>query len=403
MESHHERGGQAAEELSRLATERARQEAQRLFNEQDLVRRRRGAPDNAVAQKVYSKPPLRCALCHVVVIGARGIVGRAAIEKLLSIGESVKAVSRTETPGVVAVPRWFAELMSKARFRGISLTWEVADVTNADSLDKVFAGAKAAIFAVTATPNSQASLNRDPNLQTPEAVDNLGLANVARKAGEHAVERLIIISQAGVTRPVLTSLNTALWGSWSRWPEMAKGMHWNLLKHKRLGELAAIRECRETRGETTYTIIRPASMGNSTHERAWAAAPESIETHIGDSMQDGRHSAAKKISRAHVAALAVEAIFTEAAINRVVEVSESVDSGESGKQGSPKSAEGSQAGENNGKAGGEGASSRDGKKQDGGKEVSAWEKLFLKHRPGIGRCARLTRLALKHASCDARG
>lgn len=383
LQRHHQQDGvQAAEELSRQATDRARLEAQRLFNEQDLVRRRRGAPDNIVAQKVYNDPPLRCALCHVVVIGARGTVGRAAIEKLLSLGESVKAVARTEKPGVVAVPRWFAELMSKARFRGISLTWEVADVTKADSLDHVFAGAKAAIFAVTATPKSDASLNREPGAQTPEAVDNLGLANVARKAGEHAVERLIVISQAGVTRPVLTSLNTALWGSWSRWPQMAKAMHWNLLKHKRLGELAAVRECRETRGETTYTIIRPVSMGNTTHEGAWAVAPRSIATHIGDNIQDGRHAAVNTISRAQVAAIAVEAIFTEAAINRVVEVTGSVDGVESAKQrGSPASRQGSGSREKSGKAPGKGEANQDGDAKEG----SVWETLFSKHRPGIGR------------------
>ena len=87
---------------------------------------------------------------------------------------------------------------------------------------------------------------------------------------EHAVERLIVISQAGVTRPVVSSLSKALWGTWG---DVGKAMHWNLLKHKRLGELAAIRECRETRGETTYTIVRATNLGNSTYEGSWGVAP----------------------------------------------------------------------------------------------------------------------------------
>lgn len=390
---------QAAEELSRQATERARLEAQRLFNEQDLHRRRRGARENVVTQKVYSNPPLRCALCHVVVIGARGAVGRAAIEKLLSLGESVKAVARTEKPGVVAVPRWFAELMSKARFRGIALSWEVADVTDANSLDAVFAGAKAAIFAVTSSPSSEASLNRNASAQTPEAVDHLGLANVARKAGEHAVERLIIISQAGVTRPLVTALNSVWRGSWRQWTQMAKTMHWNLLKNKRLGELAAMRECRETRGETSYTIIRPASMGNSTYEGAWGAAPESIKTHIGDNILEGRQGATRSISRAQVAAVAVEAIFSEAAINRVVEVTDNVAARAPGEQPARSArpahdasgARGStqhkaSAAEKAGKASGADKGGKEAKGDESAKDKSGWEKLFLKHRPGIGRC-----------------
>jgi hypothetical protein len=305
----------AAEELSRQALERARNEAQRLFNEQDLQRRRRGKPQGDVAAaKTYPEPPLRCALCPVVVIGARGRTGRAVIEKLLSLGESVVAVARAEVPGVVSVPRWFAELMSKARFRGIGLEWDVADVTEPKSLDRVFAGAKAVVFAVTATPSSAASKARQLKYNSAEAVDNIGLSNVARKAGEHAVERLIIISQAGVTRPVVSSLSKALWGT--TWSDVGKAMHWNLLKHKRLGELAAIRECRETRGETTYTIIRATNFGNSTFEGAWRVEPESISTFVGDNVDVSEAST----SRAQVAALAVEAIFTEAAINRVVEV-----------------------------------------------------------------------------------
>ena len=163
---------------------------------------------------------------------------------------------------------------------------------------------------------------------------------------------------------------------------MAKAMHWNLLKHKRLGELAAVRECRETRGETTYTIIRPVSMGNTTHEGAWAVAPRSITTHIGDNIQDGRHAAVSTISRAQVAALAVEAIFTEAAINRVVEVTGSVDGVESAKQrGSPASRQGSGSREKSGNAPGKGEANQDGDAREG----SVWETLFLKHRPGIGR------------------
>jgi hypothetical protein len=305
----------AAEELSRQALERARIEAQRLFNEQDLQRRRRGKPQGDVtAAKTYPEPPLRCALCHVVVIGARGRTGRAVIEKLLSLGESVVAVARAEVPGVVSVPRWFAELMAKARFRGINLEWDVADVTEPKSLDRVFAGAKAVVFAVTATPSSVASQARQLKYNSAEAVDNIGLSNVARKAGEHAVERLIIISQAGVTRPVVSSLSKALWGT--TWRDVGKAMHWNLLKHKRLGELAAIQECRETRGETTYTIIRATNFGNSTFEGAWRVEPESISTFVGDNVDVSEAST----SRAQVAALAAEAIFTKAAINRVVEV-----------------------------------------------------------------------------------
>jgi len=376
----------AAELLAREATDRARAEAQRLFNEQDMQRRRRGVQQGVVTAKAYPEPPLRCALCHVVVVGARGRTGRAVIEKLLSLGESVVAVARAETPGVVSVPRWFAELMAKARFRGINLQWEVGDVTNADSLDNVFAGAKAVIFAVTATPESVSALKRAPKENTAEAVDNLGLTNVAQKAGEHAVERLIIISQAGVTRPVVSSLNKALSGPWG---QMGKAMQWNILKQKRLGELAAIRECRETRGETTYTIIRPGSLGNSTYEGSWGVSPDSVRTSIGDNLEGN-----VAISRAEVAAIAVEAIFTAAAINRVVEVRKQRQSDTSGtKQNSGAGGVGGKGGSSHSGPTKEPArsESKDSSKkeqssssEEKSSEVSEWGKLFMKHRPGIG-------------------
>ena len=366
---------QAAEQLAREATDRARAEAQRLFNEQDMQRRRRGVQHGVVTVKVYPEPPLRCALCHVVVLGARGRTGRAMIEKLLSLGESVVAVARAEIPGVVSVPRWFAELMAKARFRGINLQWEVGDVTNAKSLDYVFAGAKAVIFAVTASPESVAALKRTPQENTVEAVDNVGLTNVAIKAGEHAVERLIIISQVGVTRPVVSSLNKALSGPWG---QMGKAMQWNVLKHKRLGELAAIRECGETHGETTYTIIRPGNLGNSTYEGSWGVAPDSVRTSVGDNLVGN-----PPVSRAEMAALAVEAIFTAGAINRVVEVTtrktQSVGTGgaggtsQSGTKKDPAKAESKET------------KSKEQTAEETSKEVSEWGKLFIKHSPGIGR------------------
>ncbi len=45
-----------------------------------------------------------------------------------------------------SVPRWFAELMAKARYRGMMLEWEAADVTLPDSLDRAFAGILTGIY-----------------------------------------------------------------------------------------------------------------------------------------------------------------------------------------------------------------------------------------------------------------
>ena len=48
-----------------------------------------------------------------------------------------------------SVPRWFAELMAKARYRGMMLEWEAADVTLPDSLDRAFAGILTGIYIYT--------------------------------------------------------------------------------------------------------------------------------------------------------------------------------------------------------------------------------------------------------------
>jgi hypothetical protein len=111
----------AAQKLAKEQAEAARAEAAKAFNEQDMARRM--GSKTGQAQKKVNQYKQECPHCHTVVVGARGRTARGVIERLLSIGEPVVAMARPKRKGVVDIPKWFADIMSKASYRGIQVKW----------------------------------------------------------------------------------------------------------------------------------------------------------------------------------------------------------------------------------------------------------------------------------------
>jgi len=130
---------------------------------------------------------------------------------------------------------------------------------------------------------------------SPKQVDYVGCETVAKVAVEEKVPRVVVISSAYVTRPFhpIAFLLSAMFGRIMQW--------------KRKGELATIAQ---TRGSpsTTYTIVRPGGLKNDPPlGRDWVRVGQ------GDNLGGA-------ITRADVAAISVEAIFSDKAKNKVFEV-----------------------------------------------------------------------------------
>ncbi|EKX45858.1 hypothetical protein GUITHDRAFT_138696 [Guillardia theta CCMP2712] len=218
---------------------RGRAEAQRLFNEQE-VKRMHGDFAKPVERKY--KEQLRCSECHV---------------------------------GIISVPRWFAELMVKSKVRGMSLEWDGGDVTIPHSLSFSFNNAKAVIFAATSTPDSEVCVNG--KLNGAKHVDRDGLAKVATVAVQFGVERLIVISEAGVSRPLQTSMQ--------RLSKMSfNSSSLNKLRSKYEGERLMADIVKSSNGSLTYTVIRAARMGTSSHEKAYSVEASEVCTRQGDNL-----------------------------------------------------------------------------------------------------------------------
>jgi nucleoside-diphosphate-sugar epimerase len=98
----------------------------------------------------------------------------------------------------------------------------------------------------------------------PADVDYMGLKNVADEAVLAGARRLIILSSAGVARPLELKhlLKRPLASTLS-----------GRLVWKRRGELAAIEACRSSGFKTTYTVIRAGDLGESDWKDAYRVKP----------------------------------------------------------------------------------------------------------------------------------
>ena len=146
------------------------------------------------------------------------------------------------------------------------------DVTNLSTIESAVEGSRAVIFAASASKQGG----------TAAAVDNEGLANVAKACIAAKVPSLVIVSSGAVTKPdspVYKFLN--IFGK--------------IMEEKIKGEDTVRVLYKETGGnDCTYTIIRP---GGLTEEEGKGVA--NLELNQGDT-KSGR------IARADVASLCIE-------------------------------------------------------------------------------------------------
>ncbi|KAL3945799.1 MAG: hypothetical protein SGBAC_000071 [Bacillariaceae sp.] len=209
------------------------------------------------ASLLFEEAAVAANLRPFCVIGANGKTGTKCVQELVEKGIPVRATSRSgayngETDNPLLSPT-------------------ICDVTKVDTIQSSIEGARAVIFAASASKKGG----------TPAQVDNGGLINVAKACIEAKIPHLVVVSSGSVTKPespVFKFLN--LFGK--------------IMEEKIKGEDAVRRLYTGIEG-ATYTIIRP---GGLTEDPARGVS--AVQLNQGDT-KSGR------ISRFDVAAICIEA------------------------------------------------------------------------------------------------
>lgn len=192
------------------------------------------------------------------VIGANGKTGTKCVQELVNRGIPVRATSRSG-------------FYNGGADNNLQLSQMVCDVTKLSTIESSIEGARAVIFAASASKAGG----------TPAQVDNTGLVNVAKACIQFKIPHLVVVSSGSVTKPespVFKFLN--LFGK--------------IMEEKIKGEDEVRRLYARVEG-STYTIIRP---GGLTEDQGRGVS--ALELNQGDT-KSGR------ISRFDVAALCIEA------------------------------------------------------------------------------------------------
>ncbi|GMH37378.1 hypothetical protein BSKO_05251 [Bryopsis sp. KO-2023] len=206
-----------------------------------------------------------------VVFGAGGPTGRVCVERLLSLGGTVRAVVRS--------PEKYADV-----FRAhANLEVVRGDVTDKESVKSCLKGAQGVIFAVSAAKYFDT-----------KTVDNESVGTVAACSKEAGVERVVLISSALATRknrfkPLRIVLNK---------------IRWKLMDHKFQGE-----EKLRNSG-VKYTVIRP---GHLTDKPMGGSILRTVQ---GDKTSSGDIS----VSRSNVAVVCCAALTDPKTENRTFEL-----------------------------------------------------------------------------------
>ena len=182
---------------------------------------------SAVAED--SSPPLGSSRRPVVVLGAGGKLGKEVVLSLLRKGGyGVRACSRgqleTSDLGSADFPADDVDVMT-----GI-------DVTKPETLQEALAGAGAVIVCSSASAKGGKA----------DAVDCIGVENVAKACLSARVERLILVSSLGVTRQ--NSLAYKMTNTLG-----------NIMDWKEQGE-ERVRAAYKGQDKLSYTIIRPGGL-----------------------------------------------------------------------------------------------------------------------------------------------
>ena len=202
----------------------------------------------------------------VLVAGATGRTGRFITEQLVAKGYNVRAMTRRD-------------LTDAADTFGQDYDWVQGDVRDVDTLKLAMEGVTHVICAIGSTQSY------GPN--SPEYVDYGGVRNLADVAKEFEVKHFVLVSSMGVTQQ----------------DHFLNKVRGNVLIWKFLGEEHL------RRSGLNYTIVRPSGLQNM------PGGVMSIELLQGD-------DPAKQglVTRADVAAVTIEALSNEGAVNKTFEI-----------------------------------------------------------------------------------
>ena len=202
----------------------------------------------------------------VLVAGATGRTGRFITEQLIAKGYDVRAMTRRD-------------LTEAADTFGQEYDWVQADVREVDTLRLAMDGVTHVICAIGSTQSY------GPN--SPEYVDYGGVRNLADIAMEMGIKHFVLVSSMGVTQQ----------------DHFLNKVRGNVLIWKFLGEEYL------RRSGLNYTVVRPAGLQNM------PGGVMSIELLQGDDpTKQGL------VTRADVAAVTIEALSNEGALNKTFEI-----------------------------------------------------------------------------------
>jgi uncharacterized protein YbjT (DUF2867 family) len=207
----------------------------------------------------------------VLVAGATGGTGRTVVTNLRAQGYRVRAFVRNESKARVVL--------------GDDIEYVTGDVRQIDSIRPAVEGATYVISAI-------GSSRTDPT-NNPEAVDYMGVRNLANASAEAGVSQFVLVSSTGATQE----------------DHFLNKTFDNILKWKFAGE-----EALRASG-VPYTIVRPGGLVNT---------PGNVDAVIfaqGD-------TSTGRISREDLAMICVAALRTPASINRTFEAYSSEEPGE---------------------------------------------------------------------------
>jgi uncharacterized protein YbjT (DUF2867 family) len=201
----------------------------------------------------------------VLVAGATGSIGRHVVQLLLARGQPVRGLTRKPEAARLEVP---------------AVEWVGGDLREPETLVAAVQGVDLIVFAA-------GSRSWEDPTNTPEKVDFGGVAALADLGLAAGVERLVLISSAGVTR---------------EWPNASAHLQ-DVLKWKGKAE-----EHVRSSG-IAYTILRPYGIDDG------AGGREGLELLQGDAA-----NVRGSITREDLAAVAVACLFDVSARDKTFEL-----------------------------------------------------------------------------------
>jgi len=203
----------------------------------------------------------------VLVAGATGRTGKVVVEMLKAQGVKVKAFSRN---------------IDKAKDEVKDVTWLSADVRDPKSLKEIAKGVDRVVFAIGSNSFKDAA-------NTPDLVDNKGVAALVDEAKKAGVKHFVLVSSVSVTNPKAGE------------SAFQKSMY-KVMTNKLEGEnyLRA--------SGLSYTVLRPVGLWDK----------EGGVNPIG--IMQGDVEVPGMITRADVAAVAVNALVNPDAKNKTVTI-----------------------------------------------------------------------------------